>query len=328
MSINKPTISIVVPAWNAEHTILKTLYSIKKQTFCDWECIIVNDGSTDKTLDIIQNESIKDNRIKVISVSNGGAYLARLVGVNNATGDWITFIDSDDILDDTDIRTLINIAHEAGKSDIAVANLKFAGQTRKAGKSFVHKLTGHLDAVAYQRAMLEGKTTIGPVAKIYRRSLFEAAIQNLSAERFNQNEDLLMLLKLSKYCFNGVYIDPQQRVTYTYVRQYGSASSKKTSVSTWFCLFEEIHKSLIDNSITDALIRYELKIMLSNCILPGINIFYEKKQLIQLIESAKRLKPLSQVEKLTIILLNSPSLCYMCSYSFRLIRKLFRLFTR
>ena len=63
-----PTISVVVPAYNAEHTIFKTVESVQKQTFSDIEIIIINDGSTDRTLELLQ--SITDQRLKIFSYKN------------------------------------------------------------------------------------------------------------------------------------------------------------------------------------------------------------------------------------------------------------------
>lgn len=90
-----PAISVIVPAYNAERTILKTIESVQKQTFSDFELIVINDGSTDQTLELIGN--LKDPRIKTFSYSNGGLPTARNRGMSHATGDFITFLDADDL---------------------------------------------------------------------------------------------------------------------------------------------------------------------------------------------------------------------------------------
>ncbi len=68
-------ISVIIPAYNAERTLLKTVDSVRKQTFSDVEIIVINDGSTDGTLELLQ--SIKDQRLKIFSYKNGGLPVAR-----------------------------------------------------------------------------------------------------------------------------------------------------------------------------------------------------------------------------------------------------------
>ncbi len=90
-----PTISIIIPAYNAERTILETIESVQQQTFSDFEIIVINDGSTDKTLELL--ESIKDERLKIFSYKNGGPSKARNHGIKNANGEFIAFLDADDM---------------------------------------------------------------------------------------------------------------------------------------------------------------------------------------------------------------------------------------
>lgn len=90
-----PTISVIIPAYNAEKTILETIESIQQQTFSDFELIVINDGSTDGTLAILA--TISDPRLKVFSYENGGLPVARNRGIDRATGKYLTFIDADDL---------------------------------------------------------------------------------------------------------------------------------------------------------------------------------------------------------------------------------------
>ncbi len=88
-------ISVIVPAYNSEQTILATITSVQNQTFPDWEVIVINDGSTDGTLQVL--EQIQDEKIKIYSYDNGGVSFARNKGINYATGEFITFLDADDL---------------------------------------------------------------------------------------------------------------------------------------------------------------------------------------------------------------------------------------
>jgi glycosyltransferase involved in cell wall biosynthesis len=91
-------VSIVTPAYNSERFIADAINSVLKQTFTDWELLIVNDGSTDKTQSIVEEYSQKDNRIKLLNHSTSqGAGVSRNLAIKEAKGDYIAFLDADDI---------------------------------------------------------------------------------------------------------------------------------------------------------------------------------------------------------------------------------------
>lgn len=90
-----PTISIIIPAYNVERTILETIESVQQQTFSNFEIIVINDGSTDQTLEVLKN--VQDERLKVFSYENGGVSVARNRGISYAKGQFIAFLDADDL---------------------------------------------------------------------------------------------------------------------------------------------------------------------------------------------------------------------------------------
>lgn len=92
-------ISVIIPIYNVENYLEKCLNSIINQTFKNLEILCVNDGSTDSSLQILEDFAKKDNRIKIINKKNGGLSSARNAGLEVATSEWISFIDSDDWLD-------------------------------------------------------------------------------------------------------------------------------------------------------------------------------------------------------------------------------------
>lgn len=97
---NTPKVSIIVPVYKAEKYIHRCLDSIQHQTFTDWECILVDDGSPDTSGAICDEYAAKDGRFKVIHKVNGGVSSARNMGIENAKGEWVAFVDSDDWLYD------------------------------------------------------------------------------------------------------------------------------------------------------------------------------------------------------------------------------------
>lgn len=115
---NSIKVSVVIPVYNVEQYLPKCLTSIVQQTLKDIEIICVNDGSTDNCLKIIEEFKSKDERIKIINKENDGLGSARNAGLEYATGEYISFIDSDDYVDENFLELLYN---EAKENDADVA---------------------------------------------------------------------------------------------------------------------------------------------------------------------------------------------------------------
>lgn len=114
-------ISIVIPVYNIENYLEKCLDSLINQTFKDIEVICVNDGSKDKSLDILNEYAKKDSRFKIINQENSGSGSARNNGLNNAQGKYVQFLDGDDYFEPEMLEKLYNLA-ENHKADIAVCS--------------------------------------------------------------------------------------------------------------------------------------------------------------------------------------------------------------
>ncbi len=91
-------VSVIVPVFNVEAYLNESLDSILNQTLNDIEIICINDGSTDNSLNILETYAKKDKRIKIISKENEGQGVARNVGLDDAQGEYISFVDSDDFI--------------------------------------------------------------------------------------------------------------------------------------------------------------------------------------------------------------------------------------
>lgn len=108
--MDKPCISIIVPVYNAENTIKKTIKSIRNQTLTNIEIIFINDGSKDSSIDILEKYSKIDNRIKILNQENLGVSKARNKGIELAVGEYISFVDSDDYIEENMYSRLYNKA--------------------------------------------------------------------------------------------------------------------------------------------------------------------------------------------------------------------------
>lgn len=99
---NKPTISVIVPVYNVEKYLEECVESVLSQTFTDYELLLIDDGSTDSSGDLCDQIAKRDTRVRVFHKSNGGLSSARNKGMDEAEGDWIVFLDSDDKWADKD----------------------------------------------------------------------------------------------------------------------------------------------------------------------------------------------------------------------------------
>lgn len=90
------SVSVIVPIYNSENYLKKCVLSILNQTYANLEVILVDDGSSDGSSKICDDYAIQDNRVKVVHIPNGGVSNARNVGIQQAIGEYIAFVDSDD----------------------------------------------------------------------------------------------------------------------------------------------------------------------------------------------------------------------------------------
>lgn len=114
--------SIVIPLYNKEKQIANTIKSVQSQTFQDYEIIIVNDGSTDNSVEIVKQ--IDDKRIKLINQPNGGVSSARNTGIKNASFEYIAFLDADDEWMEDYLGTIFNMINQYPECDVFATNYK------------------------------------------------------------------------------------------------------------------------------------------------------------------------------------------------------------
>ena len=113
-------ISIIIPCYNAADTIVNTLYAIQHQTYKDYEVIAVNDGSQDNTIEILREWAQNDDRIKVIHQYNQGVSAARNNAIVQAQGDYICFVDADDIIEEDYLEQLLGLISINDTYDLAM----------------------------------------------------------------------------------------------------------------------------------------------------------------------------------------------------------------
>lgn len=129
-----PAISVIIPVFNTEPYLANCLASIYGQTFENFEAIVVDDGSTDGSADIARTIAEKDSRFRIVSQENKGLSEARNAGIEVAQGDWITFVDSDDMLAPNFLQALFDTIMETGADIACSAKHLFGDAKQKASK--------------------------------------------------------------------------------------------------------------------------------------------------------------------------------------------------
>ena len=230
-------ISVIVPVYNVEAYLERCVESILQQTYTHFELILINDGSTDSSGQICDHLASQYENIKVYHIENAGVSNARNMGIQLATGSWVTFIDSDDFVTQDYLATLAS-AVEGVNVGFVIAPLHHIKN------GIVTDLPSHSEKTelwsteeTMKELLMTTRTSFFPVAKLFKRDL-------LADEKFNTNyhlaEDALFLTELLlKTRCSCVFID---KPVYYYDHREGSAT---TSVNRHVFDTIEVYKQII-----------------------------------------------------------------------------------
>lgn len=202
-------ISVVIPVYNVERYLRGCLDSVLRSAYQDFELILVNDGSADKSLDICKEYAARDSRIRLISQENGGVSAARNRGIAACRGEWVVFVDADDLISPDFLdriareepQDLLLFDFASAEADLAAATP--APEPLRYGRGDVPEL---LRSLLLRRQLAEGGNLnfVSPCAKAYRRALLDRCGVRFSPELF-YGEDKL---------FNVEFLTRVERCTY------------------------------------------------------------------------------------------------------------------
>jgi glycosyltransferase involved in cell wall biosynthesis len=170
-----PLVSIIVPCYNVELYLRPCLDSIVNQTYANIEILVINDGSTDNTLDIIKEYEQKDKRIILFDTCNKGLSAARNLGLDHVHGELIMFIDSDDLLDIRTIEYNIPYFDENDEIDTVYFPIKFYNSDQKVAGGYFYEIK-EPEILSNKQMMLKrlkGKGSVSVCAKMYRKKVFD-----------------------------------------------------------------------------------------------------------------------------------------------------------
>lgn len=163
-------ISVIIPIYNAEEWLRDALASLQFQTYANFEAILVDDGSTDGSADICREICGKDPRFKLISQANTGVSAARNAGIDHACGEWMAFMDADDVMPPDALSVMMKHARESGAGIVAGKYVrKIPGRMPKGeGNSRTVASDTAIIIGLYQKRILNS-----PCGVLYKASIFK-----------------------------------------------------------------------------------------------------------------------------------------------------------
>lgn len=243
MGKQKVTISIVVPVYNAEQFIHRCIDSILNQTYADFELLLIDDGSKDCSGIICDEYAVRDSRVRVFHKENGGVYAARMDGISLSTGDYILFVDADDLLKIKD--SLFEVFPFLDGCEVAITGMP----------KDEHNVSG----MDYRRDLMSGKVRPSIWARFFRCDIIKSSVLDVPRD-IVYGEDWLMNLMVSLHVERCVYLSCD-----IYDYQINDSSVSKRFVKTY--TYEKKFYSLLKNIFIDNIDRKELE---------GILFFYYK----------------------------------------------------
>lgn len=224
---DNPKVSIVIPVYNSEKYLRMMVDAVLKQTFSDFELILVDDGSTDTSVDIVDHYAQIDKRVKAIHKQNGGVSDARNAGIDNASGDYIVFWDNDDYVYPDYLEVMVN---EVEDYDLLITrpvqchiDEQFIAPVRnRTGKCIA---SGHLDEMSKVFPVIDKSEIAWVWAQMFKRDIVES--QHLRFEKIN-SEDTMFSYNYIKHINSVKMID---FAGYCYVHRKGSLSDSHKYVA-------------------------------------------------------------------------------------------------
>lgn len=207
-----PQISLIVPVYNAAMHLHRCIDSLLEQSFRDFELLLINDGSKDGSREICDDYATKDARVRVFHKANGGVSSARNMGLNNAIGIWIAFVDSDDWVTKDYLKNLFYHTQMGVDLVVSFPTYVYANGALKKPK-YPSRLINeqNFEDIFVQHSMHQNTS---PWCKLFRRELIESANIRF-CEDMHIGEDLLFLYSYLLFTAN-IYISSNNDYMYRY----------------------------------------------------------------------------------------------------------------
>lgn len=214
-------ISIIVPVYNAENTIEKTVRCLQEQDYPYIEIILVNDGSTDNSKEICEKIKEIDVRVVLYTKKNGGPSEARQYGLDHANGQYVAFCDADDVMEKTMISTLLSLVNQ-DESQLSICSFN-TGEDSSTSLDGAEEIWDQMEAMKHC-------LTDNAVGGFLWNKIFDLKIIKQYNIRFDETvyycEDMEFVIEYLLHCTKISYV---RKRLYNYIYQEGSLSSEKFS---------------------------------------------------------------------------------------------------
>lgn len=233
-----PKVSVIVPVYNGEKFIEKCITSIINQTFTDFELIIVNDGSTDDTLNTI--EQINDNRIHIINKKNGGVSSARNLGYKESKGRYILFFDADDFMENTMLEILV---HDMENNNVQAVrcNLQLYYPDNNITKEYNEFLFNGNYKIVDSDFLLDNAISGRVMAFSHNMLFYRPILEKLYNESIHYMEDVIYYVTMLQYV-DKIYIE--EKPLYNYVQNPYSVTKQQSKILTHIYGLKEYRQSI------------------------------------------------------------------------------------
>lgn len=218
----KPLISVIIPLYNKRDFILGTIDSVLKQKYGDYEIIVVDDGSTDDSISVV--ETISDNRLRLFRKQNGGPSSARNYGVQQAKGDWIFFLDADDTLEEGALEIVEDDIKVHRKTDVFCYNEYLIKNKQKT--LFLNNPTKGYVLFPFLSWYLD-RIYPGPGRMVVRKSAFMSEPFREDLRRWEDGECVFRLMRRYRFYSSSVPL-------FSYNQETLSASQPRKDLSEDF----------------------------------------------------------------------------------------------
>lgn len=233
MSYNDSLISVIVPVYNTEEYLERCVDSIINQSYKNLEIILVNDGSTDRSGFICDDFKKKDSRIKVIHKENGGQSSARNLGLEKVTGEFITFVDSDDWINSKIYEKCLEVFKKENSDVVDFRPVYTTGETRKNNTDAHYSTISGTENILYDY-LYRGQKELCPFSvcrKVYKSNLFK----NTRFPDGKINEDIITNFMILEECNKLTHID---YIGYYYYQDHKQSTTSGMLIRKDFDLLE------------------------------------------------------------------------------------------
>ncbi len=234
----KPIFTVIVPTYNQAQYLGEALDSLINQSFPFWEAVVVNDGSTDSTLEVINDYCKKDSRIRAYHKENGGVASALNVGIQNAKGEWICWLSSDDLFEPYKLETHFEAINK--HPDIKFFHTHWYLLLDETKQKIAPPLWLAIPPIEFQVTRFFWANYVHGNAIAVNRSVFEKV--GLFNESFRQGQDFDMWLRISK-SFVSYYIDKRTCITRIHKGQTTNSFVEGGVLDSTKALIEFLNKS-------------------------------------------------------------------------------------